>query len=235
MSRIYLLRHGESRHNIAMKEFLSTHPDKALLEWYEIEDSFDPAIRDAGLTSKGEMQAIAMQEEIEKLKPSLLVLSPLTRNLQTGEASCRKLDDVEVLITPLLREHTYSTCDIGSPADELAAAWPRWEKHLSCLPAGWWSHDGESISDCDKSIYREPWQTLQNRADQLVSLLTEKAESHKCIVVVGHAVLFYAITGNWMANCELVELDVLNLRPKCACEGLACQCDMKEFDARHHT
>ncbi|CAM9214330.1 unnamed protein product, partial [Ectocarpus fasciculatus] len=184
------------------------------------EDAFDPAVRDAALTETGIAQATAMQPEIQALDPTLLVMSPLTRNLQTGHFACQPLLECtdnasapEVLITPLLREHTYSTCDIGTHPEQLVEIWPVWAHHLCGLPAQWWAHDSEAASDADRSLYREPWQKLQQRAAELISLLEEKSKEHRNIVVVGHAVLFYALTGNWMANCQLVEFDLSAARP----------------------
>lgn len=235
---IYLLRHGESEHNVAMKRFMNHNPDKAGLEWWEIEDAFDPGIRDAELTDIGVQQAIAQQATIEVLDPTLLVLSPLSRNLKTGAIACGSIrarnNPLNVLVTPLMREHTYSTCDIGSSPTTLAEAWPLWSGQLSSVPEFWWAHDLSNVSETDKNIYREPWQKLQRRVTELVRLLSELSSEHRSIVVVGHAVLFYALTGEWMANCQLVELDLGKLRPHCECTGFACRCEM-EFDCKRHT
>jgi broad specificity phosphatase PhoE len=250
-AKIYLLRHGESQHNVAMKEYMAarlrgTGED---LEWWEVEDAFDPAIRDAALTERGVAQAAGLRGALAALAPSLLVLSPLTRNLQTADVACQELlqradsegssssaggPPLEVLVTPLLREHTYSTCDIGSPPAALAARWPRWAESLGGLPESWWAHDAGRASDSDKAVYREPWQSLQSRAAALAALLAEQSRRHECIVVVGHAVLFFALTGQWMGNCQLQPLLLAELRAPCACAGLACRCPM-DFDPQTHT
>ena len=199
------------------------------------------SFRDASLTPTGINQASELKTDIMKLNPSLLVISPLTRNLQTADVACHELlqrstttSATEVIVTPLLREHTYSTCDIGTSPAQLAHL-PHWAANgINSLSADWWAHDPNHISDCDKSIYREPWQNLQRRTSALVDMLTEQSKKHKCIVVVGHAVLFYALTGNWMANCQLTEFDLNKVRPHCECAGLACRCDM-DFYCQTHT
>lgn len=234
---IYLLRHGESTHNTAMKRFTAQHPDTARLEWWQIEDAFDPGRRDADLTDRGVQQAIAAQPAIAELGPSLVIMSPLARNLRTGYLACQPLllsNATDVMITALLREHTYSSCDVGSSPGTLAEQWPQWADRFSGLPEMWWAHDASCTSDCDKSIYREPWQELQRRVTELAALLSAQAESHRCIIVIGHAVLFYALTGEWLANCELRELDLDKLRTPCLCDGFACRCDM-QFDCQQHT
>lgn len=239
---IFLLRHGQSKHNVKMTSFLDDNPDWHSKEWWEIEDAFDPKVRDAELTEKGILQARSMREDIASIKPSLLILSPLSRNLQTAhEACCELLENkqVEVKVTPLAREHTYSTCDLGSSPHTLKNTWPQWSSQLGEVIDEWWMHNYpvECSSSATSSLttgvsnesempsYREPWQHLQDRVESIVKILTDAQAEHECILLVGHAVLFYAMTGKWLDNCQLSELDLSSLRPRCACTGHVCLCD----------
>lgn len=162
-------------------------------------------------------------------------MSPLTRNLRTGYEACydifHGLNPPEIYITELAREHAYSICDLGTPPQQLKAAWPQWEHELSTIPDDWWLHkpdgrEGNSEHAIHSDCFREPWQHLQWRVRELTSLLHRHLEigSHTNILLVGHAVLFYAMTGRWHGNCELVELDLDGLRPACECSGYVCRC-----------
>jgi len=242
---VMLLRHGESLHNIEIRKFMENHPEWKLREWFEIEDQFDPKIRDAGLTEKGIQQARDMSGQVAQFNPSLMILSPLTRNLHTAKEACRGVFEstpgAEVHISPILREHTYSTCDLGTDPVTLQAAWPEWTSQLHNVTDRWWVPEqllaeGSSVDSDARNECREPWQNLQNRTDTLIQLLQEKKEQgHERVLVVGHAVLFFALTGNWLSNCELVELDIERRRPRCGCTGYVCRCDNPEFDCRLHT
>ena len=70
-----------------------------------------------------------------------------------------------------------------------------------------------------------------------MSLLREKEQQgHSQVLVVGHAVLFWALTDSWLSNCQLVELDMdRGPRDRCQCSGFVCRCDNPEFDASEHT
>ena len=247
---VYLLRHGESEHNIAIKQYMTEHTETHILEWWQIEDSFDPKIRDADLTEKGVSQAQEVREEVNALRPSLLMMSPLTRNLRTGLESCADLlkknqsnsisgdmsaAPLTVQITPHLREHTYSSCDLGSPVETLQTSFPHWTEELTEVPAKWWCHS-DAVEDPNSRIScREPWQALQDRAEILCAMITTAQQDHECIIVVGHAVLFYALTGEWLSNCQLMELDMTKLRARCSCQSPACCCENPDFDAAKHT
>ncbi len=214
-----------------------------LREWWEIEDQFDPVIRDAGLTDRGVDQARALQADILTLDPALIILSPLTRNLHTASESCKMLLQqkggfVDVIVTPIAREHTYSTCDLGSSTESLQERWPEWSTQLSEVPPRWWAHSTARVDDDGpRENYREPWQHLQNRVEFLVALLEEELRKRpgRNILLVGHAVLFYALTGKWLANCELFEFSVSDVRPRCSCTGHACICKNPHFDSLSHT
>jgi len=89
----------------------------------------------------------------------------------------------------------------------------------------WWSHDPAIDAPQELVVaYREPWQSLQERLIELTNMIREEQKDHNCILIVGHAVLFYALTGKWLANCEITELNINNIRKPCKCSGFACYC-----------
>ena len=187
-------------------------------------------------------QAQALRDDILALNPALIVLSPLTRNLHTASEACktlleRKGRSIDIIVTPIAREHTYSTCDLGSPPDRLQERWPEWSTQLAEIPHRWWAHSSAGLDDGPRENYREPWQHLQERVDSLVVFLED--ELHKRpgqnILLVGHAVLFYALTGKWLANCQLIKFSLSEVRPKCSCTGHACTCENPSFDSLSHT
>lgn len=256
---VFLLRHGESTHNVSIKQYMDTHPESHVLEWWEVENAFDPKIRDADLTEKGVTQAQEVRRQVTELGPTLLMMSPLTRSLRTGMEACADILNIRgvrseadkreencdnsdgnndptvamskillslsVKITPLLREQTFATCDLGSTVDALQEKFPHWSAELQDIPAEWWCHS-PSVEDPNSRLScRESWQTLQDRTEALCKMITEAQQEHDCIVIVGHAVLFYALTGEWMSNCQLMELDMNKLRVRCTCETPACCCE----------
>jgi broad specificity phosphatase PhoE len=178
------------------------------------------------LTDKGIDQARNLREQIVGINPAAVIMSPLTRSMRTGLEVCAHLTCVEYHITPLLREHTYSTCDMGLNASELSNAWAMWEMKLHALPNEWWTPSKsmkEKFHDSSRNC-RELWQDLQDRVEELVTFLHERVSSGETILVVGHAVLFFALTGKWMKNCEIQEFNLESKRDRCNCSGHVCCC-----------
>ena len=188
-------------------------------------------MRDAALTDIGVEQASSMRQGIQELNPSLIITSPLSRSLHTTSEACADViasENCSVMVHPVVREHAYANCDIGSSPNCLAEKWKLWSDQLSAIPEEWWLPEDPAVvySGAPSPRLREPWQNLQNRAKRLVIILRDQiAAGHKRILVVGHAVLFYALLNRWVSNCELVELDLNAVRPPCSCEGYVCHCD----------
>jgi glucosyl-3-phosphoglycerate phosphatase len=202
------------------------------LKWWEIEEIYDPKIRDTDLTQFGIEQAQKLNSDILELNPSLVIASPLTRSLRTAVEACGSHQCVYE-ITPLLREHSYSICDIGQPPAVLSQQWPQFQTAFDRLESTWWCNtesqqlcDHNSYLDFSPEHYRESWQHLQDRVDQLLHFIDTQIEmgGHETILLVGHAVLFYGLTGKWVDNCQLIELDREKLRQRCACGGYVCEC-----------
>lgn len=201
------------------------------MKWWEIEEIHDPKIRDTDLTEKGIEQAQNLNASLIELKPSLIIASPLTRSIRTAVEACGN-HECEFHITPLLREHSYSICDVGKPPSQLTQQWPRFQSHFDQLSSDWWCNTDQqkiysegSYMDTPPESYRETWQHLQDRIDQLLQVIDEHiSNGHETILLVGHAVLFFGLTGRWVDNCQLIELNRDNLRQRCFCNGYVCEC-----------
>mmetsp|Transcript_17199 Transcript_17199/g.17935 ORF Transcript_17199/g.17935 Transcript_17199/m.17935 type:complete len:262 (+) Transcript_17199:26-811(+) len=231
MARIFLLRHGQSYHNHHIHNILKTH-NISHLPWWEIEDIHDPKIRDTDLTPTGIEQARALNQAISELNPSLIIASPLTRSIRTAHEACGHCG-APFHITPLLREQSFSICDVGTPPSKLIEQWPQYASQLSDLTSDWWCNTEEqkqyvndTYLDLPSEAYRESWQHLQDRIEDLVAYVEEQIrQGHHTIVLVGHAVLFYGITGRWVNNCQLIELKLDEIRQRCECSGIVCKCE----------
>merc|ERR1712023_506366 len=68
----------------------------------------DKKLADAPLTFEGEGQAQALQDRVQTLGPELIVVSPLTRALQTADLAFKDLQDVPRLAHPSARERMSS-------------------------------------------------------------------------------------------------------------------------------
>jgi broad specificity phosphatase PhoE len=231
MRRLYLLRHGQSHHNYQLHQSIEKYQIQHL-KWWEIEDKYDPKIIDSDLTHIGINQAKQVNEQMRIIQPSLVITSPLIRSLRTAFEACQEINPI-FHITPLLREHTYSLCDLGSNSLKLIQYFPNWESQLQSLHVDWWCNNEEQkqyfledYHSLPPHTYREPWQHLQDRISSLISVIDNHfLAGHQTIVLVGHAVLFYGMTGRWVENCQLIEFDIDQLRPRCNCSGDVCLCE----------
>ena len=113
-----LLRHGQSLFNL---HFTATRRD--------------PGIRDAPLTPLGHEQAELAAKALADEPIRRIIVSPYTRALQTADPIIRRLG-IPAIVSPLVRERFAFACDIGTPASELARAWPTHD--FSTLEEIWW-------------------------------------------------------------------------------------------------
>jgi broad specificity phosphatase PhoE len=182
---ILCIRHGESTFNAA-------HRDTGI----------DPLHFDAPLTETGRRQVLAVRESLREVPVELVITTPLTRALQTtfgifeGHPSSPR-----ILVEPLHRERLESSCDIGRAPDLLAAEFPA--AALGHLPEIWWHADGEPD---ERGVCVEPLDLFEARIAEFKALLRGRPE--RAIAVVGHGTFFYHLTGRWLANCEVLPLDL---------------------------
>ena len=175
---IYLIRHAQSEFNAIYD------PDKP-----------DPMIFDARLSSLGESQAAQARASIQQLDITHLIVSPLTRTLQTAALL---FEGTKITtINSLVREQVLNSCDIGRAPHQLAQEYPHLD--FDHLAECWW-HDEEKDH---RGISVEPDATLQQRADEFAGFLKE---NNACsTAVISHGNFIRALTGIQPDNCEVIE------------------------------
>ncbi|MCB8882280.1 histidine phosphatase family protein [Acidisoma cellulosilytica] len=184
-SRILLIRHGQSAFNAAYEE-----------------TGRDPLLFDARLTAKGEAQVLAARELLKDEDFDLVVASPLTRALQTAFGIFEgHRSNPHFAIEALHREHLESSCDVGRSPSLLLAEFPTLEfGHLS---ETWWHVEGEPH---EFGWHIEPPESLSERIALFRAFLAARPEQR--IAVVGHGTFFYHLTGSFLPNCGMIELDL---------------------------
>ncbi len=162
-----LMRHGQSEFNL---HFTATKRD--------------PGIRDPRLTPLGQEQAESAVDTMRKAGITRILASPYTRALQTAEPTSRALG-LPVQVHVGVRERFHFTCDIGSPRQDLAAAWPRHD--FAHLPETWWPEESESPESVDA------------RAKLFRAEMRAAADMPRTLVV-SHWAFILALTGQSLDN-----------------------------------
>ena len=184
-SRILCIRHGESTFNVLHEA-----------------TGRDPGHIDAPLSERGHIQVATARAGLREVSIELVVTSPLTRALQTTAGIFADHPGrPQVLVELLHRECQESSCDIGRAASILAAEFP--EFRLNHLPEIWWHVEG---APGPGGYHTEPRRVFEARVAAFRDWLLARPE--RVIAVVGHATFFHRLTGRWMRNCEVVELDL---------------------------
>eukprot|EP00741_Cyanophora_paradoxa_P014308 tig00020780_g13799.t1 len=180
--RVYVIRHGQSTYNAATD---SGGPD--------------PMLFDAELTGKGVQQAKALQAQVKELPIEVVFSSPLRRAIQTTlHAFENHPNKPPVEIVPYHREFQESSCDVGSPASELAALFPALDfEHLEEI---WWT---TGPVDRRLGFPTEDRRSLQARIQELKKFIASRPE--RTIALVGHWTFWYTATGHSLNNAELAE------------------------------
>lgn len=186
-SKIILIRHGQSTFN--------AH--------YEATGE-DPGHVDAPLTELGHRQAAAVREQLAGTHVDVAICSPLTRAIQTtlGIFGHR---DVPVHVTCHHRERLESSCDVGRPPAVLSEHFP----HLAFdhLRDPWWHHE----PDMAGPFAVEPLHVFEARVREFRDWIAAREED--AVAVIGHGTFFHALTGQWLANCQVLEWDAGIRRP----------------------
>lgn len=169
-----LLRHGESAFNVVFS--VNKH---------------DPGIPDPALTPRGHAQAEAAADLLAGQPISRIIVSPYTRALQTARPVAARLG-VAVTISPDVRERCAFSCDIGTPASALAAAWP--EHDFSALQERWWPDGEEEVA------------AAITRAARFRAAMAESADWARTLVI-SHWGFILALSGERIANGALLRHD----------------------------
>ena len=191
---VLLVRHGEGTHNV--------RPRQNGAAWKVRCKEIDPRLTDNGME-----QAAALADHPLLSSVDLVVVSPLSRAIQTaslafggmqqavaapaGRVPCRV---TRFALCRLHSERWTAPCDEGRPKPELASDFPfirAWDGYDE-LPECWWP---TKETDAD-------W--AQRRVPAFLEWLEEQPEER--IAVVGHGAFFAAILGRHLKNTEVALL-----------------------------
>ena len=125
-----LLRHGQSEFNAV---FSLTRQD--------------PGIPDPRLTETGRAQAAQAARSLAGHKISRIIVSPYTRALQTAAIVAEILGLPVSVVNAAVRERYAFVCDVGTPASQLARAWPGLD--FSHLAEQWWPAEDEPTASVE--------------------------------------------------------------------------------------
>ena len=169
-----LLRHGQSEFNVRFSVA-----------------KIDPGIADPHLTPLGHEQARQAAAALAGRAIARIVCSPYSRALQTARVIADALA-VPVIVNPQVRERYAFSCDIGTPASELARAWPSLD--FSHLDEIWWP------------AIEEPHADAGHRAARFAGEMAALADWRETLVV-SHWGFLLALSGTRLGNGELLEFD----------------------------
>jgi glucosyl-3-phosphoglycerate phosphatase len=158
----------------------------------------DPGHIDARLSDLGLQQVDAARDQLADTPVDLVVVTPLTRALQTAHGLFGHRG-VPLYVTCLHRERLESSCDVGRSPGELAGDYP----HLAFdhLTDPWWhAPDGH-----EGPFAVEPEEVFLARVEAFRRWVAERPEPR--LAVVGHGTFFRALTGRTFANAEAVAWD----------------------------
>ena len=176
---IYLIRHGQSTFN--------AHCESC---------GGDPMLFDARLSDLGVAQVADARQAAAGIGADLIVVSPLTRALQTasGIFGDRR---IPTIVSSLHRERLESSCDVGRAPALLAPEFPMFDfDHLADI---WW-HDGEKD---DRGIAVEPDHSFSRRVGEFSRWIAARPEA--TLAVVGHGTFFHSLAGRYLQNCEIMK------------------------------
>ncbi|KAF2255285.1 phosphoglycerate mutase-like protein [Trematosphaeria pertusa] len=165
---IHILRHGEALHNVERE-----HPHR------------DPPLTEAGQNAANNVKLAAT--------PDLILISPMTRTIQTAMILFPFLQDlgpfpIPVQIWPELREANDAFCNKGLPRAELQAKFPQFD-----------------FSEC-RVDWDYPAHTIEGateRAEAVRRRVKELSGSYKDIIIVTHrGLIAYLVKGRRFNLCE---------------------------------
>lgn len=174
---VLLVRHGEGLHNLRGRR-----------------GGLD--ILDPELTERGREQAASLASSRLLAGCELLVVSPLSRAIETAALAFGEAPSCRVVLSPLHSERWLGACDEGRSKEELAQAFPfirKWEGFEALEQH--WTPTRETDGD---------WSTRRVQA----FLAWLRVQPERRTVVVGHGAFFGAILGRHLQNCEVAELTV---------------------------
>ncbi|MFT9025434.1 histidine phosphatase family protein [Acetobacter indonesiensis] len=185
------IRCDEMRHPLAKTPVFSLFLGMIILRHCESEfnrlytlTGRDPGVADPSLSQQGRDHAQRLVQELAAEPITRILASPFTRALETAAPIAKALG-ITPEITPLVRERGMYSCDEGSPASALCAAWPRLD--FEGLEEVWWS----DLPESDRA--------LQNRVQRFRSFMTAQPEAGQTLVV-SHWWFLLGLCGDSLEN-----------------------------------
>ena len=175
-----LIRHGQGEHNPRKNPLAVGFIPKMLM-------------RDAKLTGKGRKQAGALQQPMQWMPFDLIVVSPLSRTIETATAAFEEHPTPKRLCH-LMCERATMPADQGTPKAQLLkkhpqlADWQGWDE----LPEHFWPPRSLKTAE----------QEVAARVEEFKSWLLARPET--CFALVGHSAFFMTMTQmeRKLSNCE---------------------------------
>ena len=180
---LYLIRHGQSLANRDYDE--------------------SSAYQDAGLTEQGIAQARALQKELEELQLELVVVSPLTRALQTCQNALPPSYSGPILVLPDITEVCSSYYSCGQKRSVVQPKFPStfdWS-HVPMDGIWWWQYDKQHRSESN--------QNFTARMKNFRQFIAQRPETR--IAVFSHGdYLWDFLEGkrSYLANCQVTTYQI---------------------------
>jgi broad specificity phosphatase PhoE len=180
---VHFQRHGQGYHNL-MGDILREAGIKVDI------DSMDPTINpwirpeivDSPLTETGKWQCAQQQPIAKRLNPELVVVSPLTRTLQTATISfaeyCESDSDIPWVAHEYCREEIgVLTCNKRRPLSEISKEFPHVDfvEMADDYDSLWNPHQRESNQSKGERIYDFLVEFLSKRPESSIALVTHSA------------------------------------------------------------
>jgi broad specificity phosphatase PhoE len=224
--KVIFVRHGRSMAN--------EHMDKEGNRWGDSTFTDDLRFSDSKLSDHGRYQAHVLRKNLESIinglesagESLLIVVSPLTRALETLDIACHGLrhrwGNITVLAHPLATERVYTASDTGRTVSELMLEFPYidFESEFRSIAGDrnewretkWWFHtDYESLEwrpHGEGQFYAvpgEPEHIFHTRMQKFSDWLGKREE--RIVIIITHWAVIKWFSGLEIENCAYVTMD----------------------------
>jgi len=192
----------QGRGSMTKTVHLLRHAQSAFNEVYAAGDP-DPMLFDAPLSALGHEQVTEARAAFKDLRFDVIIVSPLTRALQTATGIFGD-HDVPMQVEALHREYLENSCDVGRHPRVLSDNFP--SLTFDHLAEAWWYRESEDHNHVESPvIVKEPMDNFFDRVEAFRASLLARSEDS--VLVIGHGTFFRHFSGGRVfANCELAAM-----------------------------